>query len=136
MTYAEEAQELWFDYRRTGDQQTRDRLILGYEPLVNYFAGRLGSGVAGHVDAGDIVSWGMSGLSGAIERYAGSETSCGRGIGCPVLQMSRRPRAAASVSLVDPLLRGYQDRRRSQYRPTRILSQVSFRSVGPRRWER
>jgi RNA polymerase sigma factor for flagellar operon FliA len=68
-TRADETQQLWLDYRRTGDQKIRDRLILTYAPLVKYVAGRLGSGLPAHVDEGDLVSYGLLGLIGAIERY-------------------------------------------------------------------
>jgi RNA polymerase sigma factor for flagellar operon FliA len=66
---ADETQQLWLDYRRTGDQKLRDRLILTYAPLVKYVAGRLGSGLPAHVDEGDLVSYGLLGLMGAIERF-------------------------------------------------------------------
>src|SRR6516165_6315047 len=69
MTRADETQQLWLEYRRTGDQKLRDRLILTYAPLVKYVAGRLGSGLPAHVDEGDLVSYGLLGLIGAIERY-------------------------------------------------------------------
>jgi RNA polymerase sigma factor FliA len=65
----DETQALWLDYRRTGDQTLRDRLILTYAPLVKYVAGRLGSGLPAHVDEGDLVSYGLLGLMGAIERF-------------------------------------------------------------------
>ena len=65
----DETQALWLDYRRTGDQKLRDRLILTYAPLVKYVAGRLGCGLPAHVDEGDLVSYGLLGLMGAIERY-------------------------------------------------------------------
>ena len=51
------------------DQKVRDRLILTYAPLVKYVAGRLGSGLPAHVDDDDLVSYGLLGLIGAIERY-------------------------------------------------------------------
>ena len=60
---------LWLEFRRTGDKALRDRLILTYAPLVKYVAGRLGSGLPAHVDEGDLVSYGLLGLIGAIERY-------------------------------------------------------------------
>ncbi|MGZ4463332.1 MAG: sigma-70 family RNA polymerase sigma factor, partial [Gaiellaceae bacterium] len=60
---------LWRRYRATRDRQLRDRLILTYAPLVKYVAGRLGSGLPAHVDEGDLVSYGLLGLIGAIERY-------------------------------------------------------------------
>src|SRR6266581_7819992 len=69
VTRGDETQELWLDFRRTGDQKIRDRLILTYAPLVKYVAGRLGSGLPAHVDEGDLVSYGLLGLIGAIERY-------------------------------------------------------------------
>ncbi|MGZ4426032.1 MAG: sigma-70 family RNA polymerase sigma factor, partial [Gaiellaceae bacterium] len=69
MTRSDETQQLWLDFRSTGDQKLRDRLILTYAPLVKYVAGRLGSGLPAHVDEGDLVSYGLLGLIGAIERY-------------------------------------------------------------------
>jgi RNA polymerase sigma factor for flagellar operon FliA len=66
---AEDTQTLWREYRRSGDQKVRDRLILTYAPLVKYVAGRLGSGLPAHVDDDDLVSYGLLGLIGAIERF-------------------------------------------------------------------
>jgi RNA polymerase sigma factor for flagellar operon FliA len=66
---ADEMQTLWREYRRTRDQKLRDRLIVNYAPLVKYVAGRLGSGLPAHVDEGDLVSYGLLGLIGAIERF-------------------------------------------------------------------
>ncbi len=60
---------LWLEYRRTQDKALRERLILTYAPLVKYVAGRIGSGLPAHVDEGDLVSYGLLGLIGAIERY-------------------------------------------------------------------
>jgi RNA polymerase sigma factor for flagellar operon FliA len=65
----EDMQSLWLRYRKTADPGIRDRLILTYAPLVKYVAGRLGSGLPAHVDEGDLVSYGLLGLIGAIERY-------------------------------------------------------------------
>jgi RNA polymerase sigma factor FliA len=62
-------QELWHEYREKRDRAVRDRLILTYAPLVKYVAGRLGSSLPAHVDEGDLVSYGLLGLIGAIERY-------------------------------------------------------------------
>jgi RNA polymerase sigma factor for flagellar operon FliA len=61
--------ELWQDYRRTGDRAIRDRLILTYAPLVKFVAGRLGATLPSHVDEQDLVSYGLLGLIGAIERF-------------------------------------------------------------------
>ncbi|HEY4976683.1 MAG TPA: RNA polymerase sigma factor WhiG [Gaiellaceae bacterium] len=66
---AEDVKSLWRKYRASRDRQLRDRLILTYAPLVKFVAGRLGSGLPAHVDEGDLVSYGLLGLIGAIERY-------------------------------------------------------------------
>jgi RNA polymerase sigma factor for flagellar operon FliA len=66
---AEDTQTLWREYRRTNDPKIRDRLILTYAPLVKYVAGRLGSGLPAHVDDDDLVSYGLLGLIGAIQRF-------------------------------------------------------------------
>jgi len=65
----EDTATLWRQYVLTKDQAVRDRLILMYAPLVKYVAGRLGSGLPAHVDEGDLVSYGLLGLIGAIERF-------------------------------------------------------------------
>ena len=69
MAGEDNTQSLWSEYRRTKDKAVRDRLILTYAPLVKYVAGRLGSGLPAHVDEGDLVSYGLLGLIGAIDRY-------------------------------------------------------------------
>ena len=69
-TQAEDTQTLWRSFRATPDDKAlRDRLILTYAPLVKYVAGRLGSGLPAHVEEEDLVSYGLLGLIGAIERY-------------------------------------------------------------------
>ena len=69
MSDPDDLQNLWLDYARTRDKGLRDRLILTYAPLVKYVAGRIGSGLPAHVDEGDLVSYGLLGLIGAIERF-------------------------------------------------------------------
>jgi RNA polymerase sigma factor FliA len=64
-----DTQALWQDYRRTRDRALRDRLILTYAPLVKFVAGRLGASLPAHVDDQDLVSYGLLGLIGAIERF-------------------------------------------------------------------
>ena len=66
---AADTQALWQEFKRTGERALRDRLILTYAPLVKYVAGRLGSGLPAHVEEGDLVSYGLLGLIGAIERF-------------------------------------------------------------------
>jgi RNA polymerase sigma factor for flagellar operon FliA len=66
---AEDTQRLWREYKRTADAGIRDRLILTYAPLVKFVAGRILSGLPSHVDENDLVSYGLLGLIGAVERY-------------------------------------------------------------------
>ena len=54
MGRSDETQQLWLDFRRTGDQKIRDRLILTYAPLVKYVAGRLGSGLPALIPFGSL----------------------------------------------------------------------------------
>ena len=66
---ASDTKALWLEYRKTHDRALRDRLILTYAPLVKFVAGRLGAGLPAHVDEQDLVSYGLLGLIGAIERF-------------------------------------------------------------------
>lgn len=61
--------ELWRKYKEEGDPQARDRLILTYAPLVKYVAGRMGTNFPSHVEESDLVSYGLLGLIGALERF-------------------------------------------------------------------
>ena len=60
---------LWQEYRSERTQELRDRLILTYAPLVKFVAGRVGASLPAHVDEQDLVSYGLLGLIGAIERF-------------------------------------------------------------------
>lgn len=60
---------LWQDYKSSGDEALRERLILHYAPLVKYVAGRVGVGLPPSVDPADLASFGMFGLIDAIEKY-------------------------------------------------------------------
>ena len=64
-----ELDELWSEYKATGDPAVRDRLILQYAPLVKYVAGRIRSGLPASVDQADLVSEGVIGLMDAIEKF-------------------------------------------------------------------
>ena len=66
---AVELRELWSRYKNGGDQQARERLVVAYSPLVKFIAGRVASGLPSHVEEGDLISYGLIGLIGAIERY-------------------------------------------------------------------
>jgi hypothetical protein len=69
VAWADETQQLWLDYRRTGDPVLLDRLILTYAPFLKFVAGRLKSVSAAHVYKGDLFRWAQGGLIEAIECY-------------------------------------------------------------------
>jgi RNA polymerase sigma factor for flagellar operon FliA len=60
---------LWDTYKRTGDLDARQQLIVLYSPLVKYVAGRVAVGLPQHVDGADLVSYGIIGLIDAIDRF-------------------------------------------------------------------
>jgi RNA polymerase sigma factor for flagellar operon FliA len=64
-----ELKDLWSRYKEDGDRQARERLVLAYSPLVKYVAGRMSSGLPAHVEEADLISYGLLGLIGAIERF-------------------------------------------------------------------
>lgn len=64
-----ELAETWLLYKEQNDTGARDRLILAYSPLVKYVAGRMSSGLPAHIEEGDLVSYGLLGLIGALERF-------------------------------------------------------------------
>jgi RNA polymerase sigma factor for flagellar operon FliA len=65
----DQVQVLWQEYQKSRTQEVRDRLILTYAPLVKFVAGRVGASLPSHVDEQDLVSYGLLGLIGAIERF-------------------------------------------------------------------
>jgi RNA polymerase sigma factor for flagellar operon FliA len=62
-------EELWAEFKRTGDLQARDRLIVHYSPLVKYVAGRVSAGLPHSIEQADLVSYGIFGLIDAIEKF-------------------------------------------------------------------
>jgi RNA polymerase sigma factor for flagellar operon FliA len=64
-----ELRDLWRRYKDDGDRTARERLVVAYSPLVKFVAGRLGAGLPSHVDDADLISYGLMGLIGAIERF-------------------------------------------------------------------
>jgi RNA polymerase sigma factor for flagellar operon FliA len=65
----DKVRELWERYKYQGDKAARDRLILAYSPLVKYVAGRMGNGLPSHIEEADLISYGLLGLIGALERF-------------------------------------------------------------------
>ena len=66
---AVELKELWRRCKEEEDERARERLVVAYSPLVKYVAGRMAAGLPSHVEEGDLISYGLIGLIGAIERY-------------------------------------------------------------------
>ncbi|HWM56060.1 MAG TPA: RNA polymerase sigma factor WhiG [Solirubrobacterales bacterium] len=64
-----ELRDLWRRYKGDGDAAARERLVVAYSPMVKFVAGRLGAGLPSHVDDADLISYGLMGLIGAIERF-------------------------------------------------------------------
>lgn len=64
-----ELRDLWKKYKADGDRHARERLVLAYSPLVKYVAGKMGSGLPSYVDDADLISYGLTGLISAIERF-------------------------------------------------------------------
>jgi RNA polymerase sigma factor for flagellar operon FliA len=64
-----ELRELWSRYKKNGDEKARERLVLAYSPLVKFVAGRMSSGLPAHIEEADLISYGLLGLIGAIERF-------------------------------------------------------------------
>ncbi|MCW2778678.1 MAG: polymerase, sigma 28 subunit, SigD/FliA/WhiG, partial [Frankiales bacterium] len=61
--------ELWKEYKSTGEERLRERLILHYSPLVKYVAGRVGVGLPPNIEQADLVSYGIFGLIDAIQKF-------------------------------------------------------------------
>ena len=64
-----ELKDLWRRYKEDGDATARERLVVAYSPMVKFVAGRLGAGLPSHVEDSDLISYGLMGLIGAIERF-------------------------------------------------------------------
>jgi RNA polymerase sigma factor FliA len=64
-----ELRDLWRRYKGEGDARARERLVVAYSPMVKFVAGRLGAGLPSHVEDADLISYGLVGLIGAIERF-------------------------------------------------------------------
>jgi RNA polymerase sigma factor for flagellar operon FliA len=64
-----EIDQLWSEFKDSGDVDKRDALIVHYSPLVKYVAGRVAVGLPQNVDQSDLVSYGIFGLIDAIEKF-------------------------------------------------------------------
>src|SRR3954462_2863817 len=64
-----ELRDLWRRYKASGCDRAREQIVVAYSPLVKYVAGRMSSGLPAHVEEADHISYGLTGLINAIERF-------------------------------------------------------------------
>jgi RNA polymerase sigma factor FliA len=64
-----EVDDLFAEYKDTGNRRIRDQLIVRFSPLVKFVAGRVSAGLPNSIDQADLVSYGMFGLIDAIEKF-------------------------------------------------------------------
>lgn len=62
-------EELWEEYKRTGDQRIREVFVHQYAPLVKYVAGKVAMGMPQSIEFDDLVGYGVFGLLDAIEKF-------------------------------------------------------------------
>ena len=110
-------EELWQRYRHHPDQDLRNRLVLQYSPLVKYVAGRLRTRLPDHVDYNDLVSDGIIGLMGAIDRF-----DPGRGLTFQTFAVPRiRGAMVDALRALDWVPRSVRDRVRQVEEAQRVL---------------
>jgi RNA polymerase sigma factor FliA len=64
-----ETEKIWRRYRETGDRRLRDELVFTYVPLVRHLAYRKVRELPAWCEVDDLVSNGVEGLIGALDRY-------------------------------------------------------------------
>ena len=66
---AEEALALWSEYKRTGDMQVRNRLVMTFAPLVKYIVYKKVREMPARCEVEDFISCGLEALIASIDRY-------------------------------------------------------------------
>lgn len=66
---ASEVLELWSDYKRTGDIQTRNRLVMTFAPMVKYIVFKKVRELPAKCEVEDFISCGLEALIASIDRY-------------------------------------------------------------------
>ena len=66
---AEVAFSLWSEYKRTGDLQVRNRLVMTYAPLVKYIVFKKVRELPARCEVEDFISCGLEALIASIDRY-------------------------------------------------------------------
>ncbi|HEX4732010.1 MAG TPA: FliA/WhiG family RNA polymerase sigma factor [Solirubrobacterales bacterium] len=65
----QDTEKIWKRYAETGDRALRDRLVLTFVPLVRHLAYRKVRELPAWCEVDDLVSSGVEGLIGALDRY-------------------------------------------------------------------
>src|SRR4051794_20771318 len=65
----EDAMALWSEYKRTGDMQVRNRLVMTYAPLVKYIVFKKVRELPARCEVEDFISCGLEALIASIDRY-------------------------------------------------------------------
>src|SRR6187455_680960 len=66
---AEESLALWREYKRTGDVQARNRLVMTYAPLVKYIVFKKVRELPARCEVEDFISCGLEALIASIDRF-------------------------------------------------------------------
>jgi RNA polymerase sigma factor for flagellar operon FliA len=66
---ADEALALWSEYKRTGDLQVRNRLVMTFAPLVKYIVFKKVRELPARCEVEDFISCGLEALIASIDRY-------------------------------------------------------------------
>ncbi len=107
-----DTQVWWTRYKRYGDLEAREKLVVQYAPLVRHVLGRMALVLTGPLDADDMISYGIMGLLDAIERYDPE-----RGVKFETYAMSRiRGSIVDALRSLDILSRGARTRARELQR--------------------
>ena len=64
-----EKNKLWQEYKKTGNSNIREQLIMEYARLVKIVAGRLSMYLGNNVEYDDLVGYGIFGLIDAIDKF-------------------------------------------------------------------
>jgi len=66
---SDDALALWREYKATGDQQVRNRLVMTYAPLVKYIVFKKVRELPARCEVEDFISCGLEALIASIDRY-------------------------------------------------------------------
>ncbi|MFO7976961.1 MAG: FliA/WhiG family RNA polymerase sigma factor [Candidatus Hydrogenedentota bacterium] len=69
MNAQDHEKKLWERWKKSGDEDARQELIVHHMRVVRYIAGRMAIHVPSSVDLDDLIGWGALGLLDAIEKF-------------------------------------------------------------------